>query len=306
VATSVGTVTAGSGKLTFNQLEQLWIAAGGSKKLAPTMAAVALAESGGNYGPNEINNNPSTGDYSVGLWQINYFGSLYPSRTKRYGTPQRLAADPLANAKAAVDLARDGAGLDNWTTYKSGSYLSKLPPGDVFNKGVQTAGINTGLSGSALHDLGVLFGVPQTKALLSGGAPNSPEAGTVSAVKSATSWISLIPDALAVVGGGLLFLVSIILIGADIGIEQLGGSKPAKIATKFTPAGRVATRVRSTSTTTQNNGDLQNAKVRTEEEKRKSVRAARRKNLELAKETRAQRDAREKKAYYRGAADATP
>jgi hypothetical protein len=111
-------------KLSFQQLEQLWVKAGGAARLAPTMAAIALAESGGNT--TSLNDNPSTGDYSVGLWQINYYGSMLGPRTARYGSPIDLRNDPLANAKAAVDLAANGAGLENWSTYKSGAYKSDL------------------------------------------------------------------------------------------------------------------------------------------------------------------------------------
>ncbi len=112
---------------SFAQLEQLWTNAGGSPSLAPTMAAVALAESGGN--PNALNDNPSTGDYSVGLWQINYFGNLAPSRTQSYGSPQQLLADPQAQARAAVALAGNGGGLGNWSTYSSGAYQKYLAGG---------------------------------------------------------------------------------------------------------------------------------------------------------------------------------
>ena len=122
-------VPSGSGVLSFAQLEALWIRAGGSPRLAPTMAAIALAESSGRYGPQSINNNPSTGDYSVGPWQINYFGSLLPGRTKQFGSPQTVANNPLANARAAVALAGpNGEGLDrNWTTYHNGAYRNYLP-----------------------------------------------------------------------------------------------------------------------------------------------------------------------------------
>lgn len=110
--------------LTFSQLETLWQQAGGSPKLAPTMAAVALAESGGD--PNSVNNDPSTGDYSVGLWQVNYFGDLYAERSQLFGPPAELT-DPAKNAAAAVEIAGpNGQGLDNWTTYSSGAYQQYL------------------------------------------------------------------------------------------------------------------------------------------------------------------------------------
>lgn len=117
--------------LNYQQLQQLWRQAGGPAQLAPTMAAIALAESGGRT--DALNNNPSTGDYSVGLWQINYYGPLQAARTARYGPPDSLRLGPAAalrNARAAVSLAADGNGLGNWTTYTTGAYLAHLQGGN--------------------------------------------------------------------------------------------------------------------------------------------------------------------------------
>lgn len=129
--------------LDFKQLEQLWIQAGGSSVLAPTMAAVALAESGGRT--DALNNDAATKDYSVGLWQINYFGNLTPSRTKEYGSPSLLRTDPLANARAAVALARGGNGLGNWSTWKNGAFFKFVPKGA--NVALPVAGGGAVLSG---------------------------------------------------------------------------------------------------------------------------------------------------------------
>lgn len=114
------------GPLSFSQLEKLWIQAGGSPGKAAVAAAIALAESNGN--PSALNNTPSTGDYSVGLWQINYYGSLAPSRTAQFGPPQALTS-PLANAKAAVAISGDGSNFTPWTTYTSGAYLNHADGG---------------------------------------------------------------------------------------------------------------------------------------------------------------------------------
>ena len=115
--------------LSFAQLEGLWIRNGGSPALAPVMAAIAIAESEGD--PNSLNDNATTGDYSVGLWQINYFGGLMQSRTAAYGSPAQLQQNPDAQARAAIDLAGNGQGLGNWSTYSSGVYrqfLQAVPP----------------------------------------------------------------------------------------------------------------------------------------------------------------------------------
>ena len=100
--------------MTFDQIQQLWIKNGGDPGWAPLMAGIAIAESGGDTAA--LNNNPNTGDYSVGLWQINYYGSLLPGRTAEYGSPAQLQADPNAQAKAAISLfGNNAAGIGNWT-----------------------------------------------------------------------------------------------------------------------------------------------------------------------------------------------
>ena len=100
--------------LTYHQIEDLWTRNGGDPGWAPLMAAIAIAESGGTT--NNLNNNASTGDFSIGLWQINYYGALGPSRAPRYGQPAALGNSPDLQAKAAIDLfGNNGAGLHNWT-----------------------------------------------------------------------------------------------------------------------------------------------------------------------------------------------
>jgi Lysozyme like domain len=112
--------------LTFGQIEQLWIKNGGDPSWAPTMAGVALAESGGNV--ENLNNNPSTGDYSVGLWQINYFGGLAPSRTASFGPPAQLQQDANAQAKAAVSILGGGPGITAWKGDKVGNAAQNGQP----------------------------------------------------------------------------------------------------------------------------------------------------------------------------------
>jgi hypothetical protein len=90
----------------FRQLEQLWIRAGGPRNLAPTMAAVALAESGGRTDAH----NPSG---ASGLWQI--LGNPFPGN----------AFDPLTNARMAVAKWKS-QGLGAWVTYTNGDYRKFL------------------------------------------------------------------------------------------------------------------------------------------------------------------------------------
>lgn len=110
--------------LSNTQIQQLWIQNGGNPQAAPIAAAIAQAESGGNS--LALNNNPSTGDYSVGLWQTNYYGSLLASRTKDYGSPAALQADPNLQAQSAVGISGNGSSWTPWSTYNSGAYLQYL------------------------------------------------------------------------------------------------------------------------------------------------------------------------------------
>lgn len=108
--------------LTFGQIEDLWTRNGGNPAIAPVMAAIALAESGGRT---DVLNTKAP-DYSVGLWQINYYGNLGPSRTAQYGSPADLVADPNRQAQAAVAISGNGSNLSPWSTYTNGSYKTFL------------------------------------------------------------------------------------------------------------------------------------------------------------------------------------
>lgn len=113
--------------LSYQTLESLWTSAGGPPELAPTMAAIAIAESGGD--PSAMNTTPP--DYSVGLWQINYYGDMLPGRTKAYGSPSALRASPQAQARAAVSIYKS-QGLKAWSTYTNGAY-KKYMNGAAYN-----------------------------------------------------------------------------------------------------------------------------------------------------------------------------
>src|SRR5215469_5946255 len=101
-----------SGGSSSNSLRDLWIQAGGSPALANTMAAIAMAESGGDIGAT----NASSG--AAGLWQI------LPSAHPQYDVA-RLKSDPLYNAQAAVAVEKS-QGLRAWEAYTNGSYRQFL------------------------------------------------------------------------------------------------------------------------------------------------------------------------------------
>lgn len=110
------------GNFSYRQLEQLWISAGGNAALAPIMAAIAMAESGGN--PNARNPSGATG-----LWQI--LGAVHPADQSRL-------TDPNVNAREAVAKYHT-QGLKAWTTYTSGAY-KKFVQGGVSATPPATAG----------------------------------------------------------------------------------------------------------------------------------------------------------------------
>jgi hypothetical protein len=113
---------------SYGQLEELWIRAGGSRALAPLMAAIALAESGGNPAANNYTDNGGA-QTSWGLWQVSNGTHSWPG--------SQDPNEPLANARYAVAKYR-AQGLGAWGTYDSGAYRqyykgsvppSQLPPG---------------------------------------------------------------------------------------------------------------------------------------------------------------------------------
>lgn len=132
-----------SAPYTFGQLEALWTGNGGSPAWAPTMAAVALAESGGNPGAT----NPSG---ATGLWQIEW-----PLHKGVAGTTtQSQLLDPNTNAEAAVSLLGGGAGFCSGWKYDPvgalvcGSGGAPLP----FASAVSAAKSLTGATSAQLSD----------------------------------------------------------------------------------------------------------------------------------------------------------
>ena len=100
--------------LSFQDLENLWLQAGGAPGMAATMAAIALAESGGNPGAANYTDNNGR-QTSWGLWQISD------------GTHNVLSGwnDPLTNARYALQKITT-QGLGAWGTYTSGLYKQYL------------------------------------------------------------------------------------------------------------------------------------------------------------------------------------
>ena len=99
---------------SYGQLETLWINAGGPKAVAPLMAAIALAESGGRLEALNTTDNNGT-QTSVGPWQVSTGTHNYPAS---WTTPEGNAAEAVAKYKSQ--------GLGAWGTYTSGAYKGYL------------------------------------------------------------------------------------------------------------------------------------------------------------------------------------
>ncbi len=101
--------------------------------MSPGNAVVgaAIGEAESSLDLTVINDTPSTGDYSVGVWQINYAGNLYVGRTHEFGTPEQLIRRGLpAQANACYQLWRQ-SGFRPWSTYNSGAYQRYLHGGST-------------------------------------------------------------------------------------------------------------------------------------------------------------------------------
>ena len=106
------------------KLVPLFAGAGFNASQANTMAAIAMAESGGN--PRALNDNRRTGDLSYGLAQINMIDRLGPERRRQFGiSSNEQLYDPATNARAAKSVF-DSQGFNAWSVYKSGAYRQYL------------------------------------------------------------------------------------------------------------------------------------------------------------------------------------
>ncbi len=144
------------------QLQRIWLDAGGSRSLAPTMAAIASqVESGGYAGA--WNSSGATG-----LWQIEW-----PSSAPQGWSRQKLF-NPLDNARAAVRLSGNNlAGVQsNWSgdlskiTLPGGGPSSTYPAPGGLNGGIstmsstsaQTTSLVSGVGSALSAGTGILHG----------------------------------------------------------------------------------------------------------------------------------------------------
>lgn len=158
------TGTAGGGpgtRYTFAELEGLWINAGGPAALAPTAAAIALAESGGCS--TDLNPTDNGGrQTSWGLWQISNGTHSSPGPNWNTGA---------GNAALAVAKWR-GGGFSPWGTYVSGKYkqfLNGNPPApDTSVNGGAAGGAGTTAATLTAANPDCLLAMPSGKVFLIG------------------------------------------------------------------------------------------------------------------------------------------
>jgi hypothetical protein len=105
---------------TYAAVLQIAINARFTNAQAQIWGGIAGAEA--SYDLSVINDTPSTGDYSVGTFQINYYGNLYAGRASAYGTPAQLIAGGLTAQFAAALGVYRSQGFNAWSTYRSGAW----------------------------------------------------------------------------------------------------------------------------------------------------------------------------------------
>lgn len=138
--------------LTSTQIYALLRANGATAQAAHDLTQIATREDGSGT-LNIVNDTPKTGDYSVGLFQINYIGSLLGPRTQQYGSPAALASNPNLQAKAAISLWNNGAGASNWQPHLADG--SVMP----WNYGTDPARANTAAAAAESTFMNIANGV---------------------------------------------------------------------------------------------------------------------------------------------------
>jgi hypothetical protein len=170
---SAGGATPYSGsKLTQDQLSAVLQAAGFSGNALSTAQKVVGIESGGL--PTNLNPNASTGDYSMGLFQINMLGQMGVQRNaeylKKYGSigytgPSSLY-NPAINAKIAYDMSGGGTDWSPWSNTmrklgmstgggvaSSGGGTTINTVNGIYNPGLLQNGFGTGAPGTVLASM---------------------------------------------------------------------------------------------------------------------------------------------------------
>lgn len=169
------------GGMTYDQVMNLWMQAGGNPQAASMAAAVADASSGLN--PSSTYTNPD-GTQSIGLW-------LIPSN----GSPPG-STDPLSNARAAVQQSNNGTDWSQWCVAWSDNNCGQ-DGGSYLGSGSNAMGALTG-QGGTYNIAGAAGTQDGTSAAVATGATTSSSAPKTSKASSLVKWIILLAVLLAV------------------------------------------------------------------------------------------------------------
>jgi hypothetical protein len=211
------------GKTQYANFDQIAAAAYNAgfrgTKLVTIVAISGCEDPSGNVGI--VNNTPSTGDYSVGIWEVNYLGALMSARTKLFGDPKSLSGSLPAQANAAYQISAAGTNFTPWTTYTSGCYTAHVPAATV-----SATKVSAMSSAQRTNLLSTLSTTPSTSA-----STQATDTGIVSdldgksELSAIESWGRPVGGYAMIVAGALLMLVSVAIVTGNTG--KLGALAPA-------------------------------------------------------------------------------
>lgn len=114
-----------TGALTAQEAGLLALRAGFPEKVAYDIVAIGIAESG--LDPKATNFNTRTGDESYGWLQINMLGKMGAERRAKYGIASNESLlNPAVCVTVAFKIWKDaGQKLNDWSTYKNGTYRAQ-------------------------------------------------------------------------------------------------------------------------------------------------------------------------------------
>lgn len=175
---------------SYAQLEGIAKAGGFPDSMLALMAAIAMAESGGNAAATNSNDNGGT-QTSWGLWQIS-------DGTHNQPAPNIL--DPVTNAKVAW-AKYNTQGLGAWGTFTSGAYKSymqgQIPPN--LQLGPPAGGGNGGGGGAGTGSISPVSWFDPSTWLL-------PIEGVFADILNYTVWLAISAGGLILVGAGAFLM----------------------------------------------------------------------------------------------------
>jgi len=206
--------------LSSEQVAQVLYRAGFRGQALIEMTAIAKRESGNNT--NAFNGNRNTGDYSFGLWQINFLGGLGASRLKQFGMsrPEDMY-DAQRAANAAFILSGGGSNLSPWGGYKgqANTYNTNMPAAVV---AVANA-VRSGLVGADWQAKG--SAIPIGTKSTSSGISNAP--GATASDPYGWAWAAAHPGATASDPYGWAYIAANQTVGGGGGGSVGGGYSTA-------------------------------------------------------------------------------